>query len=294
MHDLLQSLILGLLLGGVYGLLASGMTLIYGVMRVINLAQGAFLILSAFVTYSLWSGFKLDPLAAIVVTTPLMFAVGYVTYLLAVRHIADAPLASSVLLTFGLALMAEAVMGIVWGNTSHSVRPSYGDESFEALGFFLPKAQLFGGILAGGTLVALWAVLTRTWTGRAIRSSSINRDGARLVGINVARISAISFGLGVAAAGAGGSIVSVMYPFVPGSHVAWISRLLAIVVLGGLSSIGGALTGAILMAVTEVLTTTYISPQWATAVPYAVIFLVLLVRPQGLFGTTMREDLAGA
>jgi branched-chain amino acid transport system permease protein len=294
MTQFIQTLILGVLVGGVYALLASGLTLIFGVMRVINIAHGAFLIFAAFLTYSIWKATGLDPLVAIVFTTPAMFAFGWGLYLLAVRRIRGAHMSSSVLLTFALALVLEGVMGLIWGNTSHSVRPSYFNESFTIGDIFLPKAQVYGFALAAVVLAALYAILTRTWLGRAIRASAVNPQGAALVGVNVGAVAALTFAVGVAATGAGGSIASVLYPFLPGSHYEWIARLLSIVVLGGLGSLPGAAIGALLLGIGEAMTVTYISPSWATAVPYIVIFVVLLVRPQGLLGARLREDVAAA
>jgi branched-chain amino acid transport system permease protein len=294
MTQFVQTLILGLLVGGVYALLASGLTLIFGVMRVINIAQGAFLILAAFLTYSLWEALDHHPLASVVFTTPAMFALGYVLYVTTVSRIRGAHMSSSVLLTFAIALVLEGVMGMVWGNTSHSVRPDYFNESFRAGELFFPKAQVYGFALAAIVLGSLYVILTRTWLGRAIRASAFNPQGAALVGVNVGGVSAMTFAVGVAAAGAGGSIAAVLYPFLPGSHYQWIARLLSIVVLGGLGSLPGAAIGALLLGIAEAATVTYISPSWATAVPYVVIFVVLLVRPQGLMGTRLREDVAPA
>jgi branched-chain amino acid transport system permease protein len=290
--ELLQALILGLLVGGVYALLASGLTLIFGVMNVVNTAHGAFLILAAFVTWSLWSATGLDPLVAIVITTPLMFGFGWLLYVGAVRRIRLAPSSASVLLTFALALVLEGVMGFVWGNTSHSVRPAYFDSSYDIGAIFIPKSQLYGCAVAIAVLLGLYAFLNRTWTGRAIRASAVNPQGAELVGVNVGAVAALTFAVGVAVTGAGGSIVSVLYPFLPGSHYVWISRLLGIIVLGGMGSLPGAVVGALLIGVGETLTTTYIGPEWATSVSYVVIFVVLLVRPQGLLGARLREDVA--
>ena len=294
MTEFVQTLILGLLVGGVYALLASGLTLIFGVMNVINIAHGAFLILAAFLTYSLWSAIGLDPLLAIFITTPTMFVFGWLLYNGTVRKIHKAPVAASVLLTFGLALVLEGLMGSIWGNTSHSVRPPYFNDSFEVGSLFLPKAQVFGGIVALIVLAALYLLLTRTWTGRAIRASAVNPQGTELVGVSVASVSALTFAVGVASAGAGGSIVSVLYPFLPGSHYQWIARLLGIIVLGGMGSLLGALLGALALGVAETMTVTYISPAWATAVPYVFVFIVLLLRPQGLLGSRLREDVATA
>src|SRR4051794_7341083 len=125
MTELVQALILGLLIGGVYALLASGLTLIFGVMNVINVAHGAFLIVAAFLTYSIWTATGLDPLVSIAITGPAMFAFGWLLYGGAVRRIREAPAAASVLLTFSLALVLEGLMGVIWGNTSHAIRPPY-------------------------------------------------------------------------------------------------------------------------------------------------------------------------
>lgn len=292
MSQLLQAVILGLLIGGVYALLASGLTLIFGVMDVINVAHGAFLILAAFITWAIWDATGLDPLASILFTTPLMFGLGWLLYNTTVRRIRKAPPSASVLLTFGLALVLEGIMGFVWGNTSHAVRTPYFDESFGIGGIFLPKAQVYGCLVAVGVLVALYAFLTKSWTGRAIRASAVNPEGAQLVGVNVAAVAAMTFAVGIAVTGAGGSIVSVLYPFLPGSHYLWISRLLGIIVLGGMGSLPGAVIGALVLGVAETMTTTYIGPEWATAVPFVVIFVVLLLRPQGLMGARLREDVA--
>jgi branched-chain amino acid transport system permease protein len=290
--EFLQALILGLLIGGVYALLAAGLTLIFGVMNIINIAHGAFLILAAFVTWSIWRATGLDPLAAILIVTPVMFAFGWIVYNGTVRQIRRAPPAASVLLTFGLALFIEGIMGVIWGNTSHSVRPAYASQSFEIGSLFLPKDQVYGGLVAIVVLSSLYLVLTRSWLGRAIRASAVNPQGAELVGVNVASVAGLTFAIGVASAGAGGAIASVLYPFLPGSHYQWIARLLGIIVLGGMGSLPGAVIGALCLGVAELMTVTYIGPEWATGVPYVIVFVVLLLRPQGILGTRLREDVA--
>jgi branched-chain amino acid transport system permease protein len=184
------------------------------------------------------------------------------------------------------------VMGLVWGNTSHSVRPPYFNQSFHIGELFLPKAEVYGGLVGLLVLGGLYAVLTWSWLGRAIRASSVNPQGAELVGVNVGSVAAMTFAIGVASAGAGGAIASVLYPFLPGSHYQWIARLLGIIVLGGLGSLPGAVVGALALGVAETMTVTYIGPEWATAVPYLVVFVVLLLRPQGLLGARLREDVA--
>ncbi|OYO00209.1 branched-chain amino acid ABC transporter permease [Enemella evansiae] len=286
----LQTIILGLLLGGVYALAAAGLTLIFGVMRIINIAHGVFLVLASFLTFTAWSVLGIDPLLAVLLTVPITFGLGWLTYRITMKPLREAPIASTVLLTFGIALTLEAVIGFVWGNESTSIRPPYAGQAFTVFGLFIPKVQLYGGLMALAVLALLGALVTRTWLGRAIRAAATNAPSAELVGISVASVSGLVFAIGTATAGAAGAIAGVLYPFVPGSHYQWIARLLAIVVLGGMGSMRGAVLGAVIFGLAETLTATYIAPDWATAVPYLIVFGVLLARPQGLLGTRTRED----
>jgi branched-chain amino acid transport system permease protein len=221
-----------------------------------------------------------------------MFLIGYGIYIITIRWIQGKPPSTSVILTFGLALIIEGVMGFVWTATLHRATPEYFNQSFTIGDIYLRKAQVYGCAIAIGVLAILYVILRVTWLGRAIRAVSANMSSARLVGVNPSTVAALTFAIGVATTGAGGAIAAVLYPFLPGSHYAWISRLLGIIVLGGMGSLPGAVVGALLLGVAETMTATYISPQWATMVPWAVIMIVLLVRPQGLMGQKLREDVA--
>ena len=290
MTHLIQTLAFGLLLGGVYALAASGLTLVFGVMNVINVAHGAMIILAAYLTWFFWRETGIDPILATLLTTPIMFAFGWLLYQLTIRRIRGAPASMSVLLTFAIALMIEGSVGLAWQGIYRSVTPSYFNSSVKVWSIYLPTARLYACGAAIVVLGGLWVLLTRTWQGRAIRASAQNPQGAALMGIDVAAVAALAFALGVATTGAGGSLISVLYPFFPASHYQWISRLLGIIVLGGMGSLPGAVIGALLIGAGESLTTAYISPQWQTAVAYVVIFVVLLVRPSGILGRRTRED----
>src|SRR6266536_854639 len=165
---LAQTVVLGLLTGGVYALLASGLTLVFGVMRIINVAQGALLVLAALFTFEVWRRTGLDPLLAIVLTTPLMFGIGWLLYRGLLARIRDAPPAMAVLLTFALAIALEGIMGLTWHNVFRSVTPSYFASSFHFGPLFVPKVLVFGCLAALVVLALLHLVLTHTWTGRAI------------------------------------------------------------------------------------------------------------------------------
>ncbi|WP_157254612.1 branched-chain amino acid ABC transporter permease [Nonomuraea typhae] len=292
MTQFVQAVALGLLIGGVYALMASGLTLIFGVMRIVNIAHGAFLVLVAMATWWLWRQTGVDPILAAVVTTPLMAGLGWLIHRILVSRVKDASPAMSVLLTFGLALIIEGLLTIVAGNRFRSATPPYFEESFRIGAIALPKAQVFGFLAAVLVLAVLYGVLTGTWTGRAIRAATQNPAGAALVGVGASGTAALAFALGTATAGVGGSILSVLYPFFPASHYEWISKLLGIVVLGGMGSLPGALAGAVVLGLAETLTATYGSLSWSTLVFYLVIMVVLLFRPHGLFGARVREDAA--
>lgn len=290
MTQLVQTVLLGLLIGGVYALFASGLTLIFGVMGIVNVAHAAFLVLAALFTFELWTKLGIDPLLSVLITTPAMFAVGWAVYRLMISRIRNGPVSMSVVLTFALAIAIEGAMGMIWKNVFRSVTPSYFNQSFHIGAIVLPKAQVFGSAGAVVVLVALYLLLTRTWAGRAIRSASENPQGAQLVGIDIRTIAALTFAIGTATTGAGGSIMSILYAVYPASLYLWISRLLGIIVLGGMGSLPGAVVGALALGVAETLTSTYVSNRWASVVFYIVIVVVLLVRPQGIMGSRIRED----
>ena len=290
MLTFVQTLILGLLVGALYALMASGLTLIFGVMRVINLAHGALAILAAFLTYTLWQQLGLDPILSIPIVMAAMFGIGWLLYVLVIRHVRGAHVTMTVLATFGIALLLEGIMGFIWGNTSTSVRVSYTDASVALGPLYVPEAMLIAAVIAVVVIGGLYLLLNRTWAGRAIRAASSNESGALLVGVGVATIAALTFAIGVSTLGAGGAMLSTIYPFLPGTHYQWIARLLAIVVLGGLGSLPGAILGALVIGVAEMAATTYIGAAWPVAVPFLVIIAVLITRPQGLLGTRIRED----
>jgi branched-chain amino acid transport system permease protein len=289
-----QALLLGVLIGGVYALMASGLTLIFGVMNIINVAQGAFLVFAALITWEIWSSIGLDPIAIALITTPVMFVFGWLVYKLFVKSVSGAPPSSTVLLTFGLALVLEGVMGLITRNVFHSVTPGYERTSFYLGPLFFPQAYVYTFAVAALVLGLLYVLLTRTWIGRAIRASSQNLSSAQLVGVSAASVAALTFAIGTATTGVGGSLLAVLFTFFPASHYVWISRLLGVIVLGGMGSLPGAVLGSILLGVAETMTSTYVSPRWATVVFYIVILVVLLFKPTGLLGSSVREDVVTA
>jgi branched-chain amino acid transport system permease protein len=289
MHALIQGVILGILTGGVYALMASGQTLIFGIMKVVNLAQGALVILGAYLAYQLFVSVGLDPFLSIPVTTVVMFVLGagvQVVFLRPLRREDKAEL--SLLVTFAVALLIEGVLSVTWNTTHRSINTTYANDSWTIGSYQITLVRLLAFGLSLVALGLLYLLLNRTRFGRAVRATVQNPDSARLLGVETERVSAFGFGLGAATAAAAGSIYGLLYPFNAGSHYDLISRLLSIVVLGGMGSVGGAVIAAMVVSTSSAIVASTVSPIWSEMTFFIILILVLLVRPQGIFGTVGR------
>jgi len=282
----LQVAIFGLMLGGVFALMASGLTLLFGVMRIVNLAHGVFILLGAYFAYFAFDWIGLDPFLSMVAVLPLMFLLGMAIYRLLFTRVEGSSRFGemTVLLTFAIALIMEGLLGYFFTGIFRSTSPSYGTSAFILGDLFIPKGQLYGSLASFGLLILLWIFLTRTKTGTAIRATMQNRTAAQIVGVNVRWVSTISFGIGVAMAGAAGALMSYLSAFYPARHWQWIALLLSLVVLGGLGSLKGAVIAALSLSVLSAYVSDWFGPTWSPMTFYLALFLILLVRPQGLFG----------
>ena len=289
---LIQVTIIGILTGGVYALMATGLTLIFGVMRVINIAHGAFLIFSAYISYWMFTAYGLDPFLSVIVSVPILFVLGVVFQRYILSRVKGDP-GLGVLLTFAMALTLEGVMGSLWESTGRSIRTDYTSNVFALklsdLTLRLPWVRVGGLVAAIIAIGATFLLLRYTNLGRAIRATIQNRSAAQLMGVNVERVQAMTFGIGLGTVAAGGALFSMIWTFNSGSHEEWISKMLSIIVLGGMGSLPGTFVAAIIMGVVEsvsaVVMTSYLSP----IVFYLILFITLIFRPQGLFGVKVRE-----
>jgi branched-chain amino acid transport system permease protein len=285
----LEAAVLGVLTGGVYALMASGLTLIFGVMRIINVGHGALVVLGAYLSFAVWRSLGIDPFLTLVITMPVMFLIGFVLQMVFIRPLKTDGEALSVLVTYALALGIEGVLGYLFTANYVQLRAWYENASFPIGDFRVTYVYLFGFLLCLAILGGLFLLLYRTRLGASIRATMLNRTAAQLIGIDVDRVSAIAFGIGTATAAAGGVVFGMTNSFNPGSHYDLISRLLTIIVLGGLGSLRGAVIAALIMLVSEDITSVVISPVWASFVFFVILVLVLLVRPQGLYGVRVRD-----
>ena len=289
MHIFVQACILGLLTGGVYALMASGLALAFGVMRVINVAQGALIILGAYLSYTLYTDLGLDPFVGLIVVTPLMFLLGVALQLVFLRLLRDEEREElSLLVTWAIALGIEGVLSLAYQTSYRSTITGYADKSWHMLGYHISVARSYAFIASFVVLGLLFAILRFTKLGRGIRATVQNPTAARLLGVDTRMISALGFGLSVATAAAAGAVYGIVFPFNPGSHYDLISRLLTIIVLGGLGSLGGAVVAALFMGVTEAVFAAEFSPTWSSFTFFVVLIVMLVFRPEGLFGTRVR------
>jgi branched-chain amino acid transport system permease protein len=274
----------GILGGSVYALMAAGLTLIFGVLDIINIAQGILVVLGAYLSYVLSVHLGIDLFVGLAITAPAMFVIGVGIYWLFIRPLRGYErTAMSLLVTYAVAIIIEGILYQVFGVNFVELQAWYVTATVQVGGYYLPVIYLFAFAMAAIVLAALWVVLYRTRFGRSVRATMQNRTAARLVGIDTDKVAAVCFGVGVAVTAFGAMIFGATNSFNANSGYDLISRLLSIVILGGLGSVTGALGAAMFMTTVEALVAIW-NPNWATVVYYAALVIVLTWRPTGLLG----------
>ena len=281
---IIDAIITGLMAGGVYALMATGMTLIFGVLEIINIAQGILVVMGAYFSYTLSQRLHLDLFVGLLITMPVMFGIGIAIEWAFIRRIRRERVMLSILVTFALALVLEGILSLFYGTDYVTLHAWYVDAAMPVAGFYLPYVDVFAFLLSVVLLFALFMLLYRTKFGHGVRATMQDRTSALLVGIEVDRVQMLTFGIGVALAAAGGVAFGATNIFNAASSYDLISRLLVIIVLGGLGSLRGALVASILMLVIGNVTAVVWSPTWSTLVFFVILAAILLFRPQGLFG----------
>jgi branched-chain amino acid transport system permease protein len=287
---LFQSIILGLLLGGLYALLAAGLTLYFGIMRVVMIAHSAFLILAAYLAWFFHRETGLDPLLSLAITTPLFFATGVAMQRLLLTRLRPATLTMmSVLLTFAIALVIEGMLGYVFTGTQRRIQLGYSGASLELLGARIAVVKLIAFAMAAAAMLTLYLLMMKTRFGQALRATIQHRDAAQLVGIRTDRIAGYGFGLGLATAAVGGTALALDSTIYPSLHWHWIGPLMAIIVVGGLGSVPGAAIAAMVLGMLQSLLQIPFGTTWAQTIFYVALFVTLVFRPQGFFGGRLAQ-----
>ncbi|NQU02981.1 MAG: branched-chain amino acid ABC transporter permease [Syntrophaceae bacterium] len=284
-----QVLLNGFLIGGIYASFAVGFSLIFGVLRIVNIVHGEFIMLGAFITYWLYSIFGIDPFLSLPVSFVILFGFGYLLQRFVINRIIEAPEIMSLLLTFGLSLIIVNVVLILWKGDYRLVNPGYAGANLELGILLVPCIRLATCVFALLAVGGLQFFLQHTDTGRAIKATSQNKDGARLQGVNPARIYAITFALGAAITAVAGSLLSMSFSVFPAMGGDYLLFSFFIVVVGGMGDLPGALVGGFILGILQSLVTNFMGAGLSYIVMFLVLYVMLIVRPTGIFGRGLIE-----
>jgi branched-chain amino acid transport system permease protein len=283
---LFQVLASGILLGGLYALMALGLALVWGVLNIVNLAHGALIMLGAYVTYFLFTGLHVDPFAALPVTAAVLFVVGYSIQRGILNLVIRGPMFNTLLITFGIEVILTYLAQFWFSADFRAINPDYAGLNYTVGGITIPYVQVLTFVIAIGLTVAMWLFLLHTRTGRGIRAAAQNLVAARLYGVNPKGVYALTFGLGAALAGVAGGLygtVSQINPYIGGPLTA---KAFVIAIIGGLDNPLSVIVGGLCLGIIESLTALYIGPTYRDVASFGILVLVLIVRPSGLLGRT--------
>ncbi|HVI75960.1 MAG TPA: branched-chain amino acid ABC transporter permease [Anaeromyxobacteraceae bacterium] len=280
----LQSVVSGVLVGGVYALIGIGLTLIFGVMRVINFAHGELLMVGMYLTYYAFTLLGVDPFLSVLLVAPVMFLLGVLLQRVLIQRVLSALPQNQILLTIGLGLILSNTVMLIFTSDYKILSTSYSSGSVMLAGLSVSKPLFFSFLITAAITAALYAFLIKTDVGQAIRATAQDREAAQLMGVNVRRMGLLAFGLGTALAGTAGALISPTYYIFPQVGGAFTLKAFVIVVLGGMGSVIGATLGGLVIGTVESLAAVYVSSGLKELFVYLLFLFVLLVKPSGLLG----------
>lgn len=281
----LQALISGTLTGGVYALAGIGMSLVFGVMNVSNFAHGDLMMIGMYLAFFAFTLLNVDPYVSLMMIIPVSFLFGFALEKTFINRVIHHPHQNQILLTIGLGLIMSNTALLAFTSDPKILTTSYSSSSFNILnGVSVSVPLLISFLITCGITACLYMFLAKTDTGMALRATSQNREAAQLMGINVTKMSAIAFGIGAALAAAAGALIAPTYYIHPLAGHSFLLKAFTICVLGGLGSVVGATVGGLAIGIIEAMSSAYISTDWKDVVVFTLFIIVLLVRPQGLFG----------
>ena len=284
LEQVLQPAVSGLLAGGVYALPAAGLTLVWGVMKIVNIAHGVLALLAAYLALTLFQSIGIDPLLGLVALVPVFCLIGVGVHRVLIQPVASQPEVRSLMVLFAFTIVVENVITRVWSADFRTLSPRYAAQSYEIAGLNVSIARAVAFVLAVISVFGLHAILQRTYFGKAIRATAQNPNAAMLAGIDTRRISFLAFGLGSGLAAIAGVALALIYTIQPTAHVLWVVKAFLVAVLGGVANVRGALVAGLLLGLAESYLGTFVTFRWVDFSVYVLLLLVLLFRPQGLYG----------
>jgi len=285
--DLLaQILINGILLGGLYAIMALGLALVWGVLNIVNLSHGAFIMLGAYLSWYLYTWAGIDPFLGLPITAVLMFCLGYAVQRGLLNFVVRGPMFNTLLITFGLEVVLTYLAQLAFSADFRTINPSYAGNSIPFGPIVIPQARLMAFGIAILLTVAMWIFLLRTRLGRAIRATAQNLVAARLYGVDPRHLYAVTFGIGIGLAGVAGGLYGTVSQINPYIGATLTAKCFAIAIIGGLDSPLGVIVGGIVLGLIESLAILYVGATFGDVASFGVLVLVLILRPSGLLGKT--------
>jgi len=281
---IIQTLASGLLIGLIYALIAIGLTLIFGVMDIVNFSHGEFLMLGMYSSFWLYAIYNLDPVYTLPLTAILLFGVGAIVYRVVIKKIIDAPMLAQIFTTFGLMILFRGLAQFLWKPDFRTVGNSVVSGTVSVAGIQIGLPQLTAGVGAILVTLGIYFFLTKTRTGAALEATAADKEAARLMGIDSQRMFTLAWGVGAACAGVAGGLLSTFFPIFPEIGANFILTAFVVVNLGGFGSVIGALLAGILVGVIEVMGGFLLGPQYKMGIVLGLFLAVLMFRPQGLMG----------
>lgn len=288
--SLFQNLSNGILIGAVYALIGVGLTLVFGVMRTINFAHGDFVVMGMYLALAMNSAFGWDPYVAIIFAIPLGFLLGALIQKFALSRIINSSPEAMMLATLGVSLVAANTLFLIFGGEPQSVHVSYASSTVKLGDINISIVLLFAGLITFLVISGMFYILNKTEVGRAIRATAENRIGAEIVGVNTKKIQAIVFGMGTALAfSAGVALIPVLFASPVTTGASFTLKAFVVTVLGGLGNIGAAVAGGLILGIVEIFGASYLSSAYRDAYGLLAFLIVLLLKPEGLFGKTIKR-----
>ena len=282
--DLTNTVLMGLLLGGLYALIALGLSLVFGVMKMINVAHGDLILFGTYFAYAAMTLLGVDPILSLIAGVPLLFVVGFGIQRYLMSRAFGRSMEAPLLIAFGISLMLQNLQQILWTPMSKGLTTSYALDSFEFGGIHVPLAYLLDFAAAVVVMVFLSQFLGRTYLGKAITGAAQDKTAAQLMGINTGRVYAFAFAISMATAAFAGVFLGLTFPFTPQSGISFLIIAFGVVIVGGLGSMVGTFLGGMVLGVAQTLGGFFLGPTSQMLVVYLLVLLVLAIRPQGLFG----------
>jgi branched-chain amino acid transport system permease protein len=284
LSGLTSPVVMGILLGGLYGLIALGLSLVFGVMKLINVAHGDLVVLGSYFAYAAMTIFGVDPIISLVAGMPLLFVIGFGIQKFLLARAFKISMEAPLIIAFGISIILQNIFQIAWSPLSRGLTTSYALKSFSLGPLRVPLVYLLNFLLALATMLALREFMRRTYLGRAINAASQDRKASLLMGINNERIYAFAFAIAVAVAGLAGVFLGLTFPFTPMSGTTFLIIAFGVVVLGGLGSLAGTFVGGIVIGLAQTIGGHFFGTTAQMLVAYIIVLIILTMRPQGIFG----------